>query len=563
MPLKLTITSYQRLSPGQETSKSLDRGSINIGRAVHNDWVLQDPERILSKHHCTVAYQNGGYVLTDRSQNGTFFNEADQRIPKDQTISLQDGDHFVVGEYEIAVTVQDEDFIEDGVEEPVTDLLPPNSHVFDDKQLHAVNPQPSNFRNAILGSETPMSANSRLEDSLLGPRQVSGLPDSAFLGANAVATPAAPDLSTPERINFELPSLHSQVKPIASVPQSADPLSAPKSADSDIFSNSDPFVDSPPESSTEPEPEPEPLAEPFSEQPLTPEPLAPSPSNAVEPLPATEAKVTALEPIIPDDWWQQSPTTSEVAALHSPPLERSTPPQPAIPTTAANVANLSPPVLHERAVPPPNPVVAMADPTPPNTEVLLQAFFKGAGLPALKLSSSQAERIMHNLGGILRETTSGLIDILHARSAVKGEFRLERTAIGPIANNPLKTPPGQTPLSPEQVITLLLVGEQQAYMSAVDAVRESFDDIKAHQLAVMAGIQAALNRLLARFDPTNLETRLEQSVLDNLWPANRKAKYWDLFMAEYQAIARESEDDFKELFGDEFARAYAERLRSQ
>ena len=40
-------------------------------------------------------------------------------------------------------------------------------------------------------------------------------------------------------------------------------------------------------------------------------------------------------------------------------------------------------------------------------------------------------------------------------------------------------------------------------------------------------------------------------------------RYWDLFTAEYQAIAREAEDDFNELFGDEFARAYQERLRSR
>jgi len=50
-------------------------------------------------------------------------------------------------------------------------------------------------------------------------------------------------------------------------------------------------------------------------------------------------------------------------------------------------------------------------------------------------------------------------------------------------------------------------------------------------------------------------------VFDSILPASRKAKYWDLFTSEYQAIAREAEDDFNELFGDEFARAYQERLR--
>ncbi|MBK8507682.1 MAG: type VI secretion system-associated FHA domain protein TagH [Candidatus Competibacteraceae bacterium] len=108
-----------------------------------------------------------------------------------------------------------------------------------------------------------------------------------------------------------------------------------------------------------------------------------------------------------------------------------------------------------------------------------------------------------------------------------------------------------------------MVPPKTAYMPPVEAVRESFDDIKAHQLAVVAGIQAALNHLLERFDPGNLEDRLEQNVLDNLWPANRKAKYWDLFTAEYQAIAREAEDDFNKLFGDEFARAYESRVRGR
>ena len=103
MPLKLTITSYQRLSPGQEIAKTLGREPLTIGRAAQNDWVLQDPERILSKHHCTVLYREGAYFLTDFSVNGTFLNDSQQRIARNQTIELNDGDHFVLGEYEISV----------------------------------------------------------------------------------------------------------------------------------------------------------------------------------------------------------------------------------------------------------------------------------------------------------------------------------------------------------------------------------------------------------------------------------------------------------------------------
>ncbi len=204
-----------------------------------------------------------------------------------------------------------------------------------------------------------------------------------------------------------------------------------------------------------------------------------------------------------------------------------------------------------------------AEPVGPDAKALIHAFLEGAGLPHARLSDDQLPEIMKNLGAIFRETTQGLMEILLARGDIKGEFRLDRTNIGPIENNPLKTPPGQPPLTPEEVMTLLLIRRQGAYMSPVQAVREGFNDIKAHQLSVMAGIQSALNRLLLRFDPSNLETRLQQTVLDSILAANRKAKYWDLFTAEYRTIAHEAEEDFNELFGDEFARAYEERSRTR
>jgi type VI secretion system FHA domain protein len=88
------------------------------------------------------------------------------------------------------------------------------------------------------------------------------------------------------------------------------------------------------------------------------------------------------------------------------------------------------------------------------------------------------------------------------------------------------------------------------------------DDIKAHELAVMAGMQVALKALLDRFDPDNLEKRIEQSsVWDNILPGNRKAKYWELFREHYREIAREAEDDFHGLFGREFSRAYERQAK--
>ena len=476
MPLKLTITSYQRLSPGQEPVKTLDRGSISIGRASKNDWILQDPERILSSEHCVVHYKDGGYVLTDTSTNGTFLNDSEQRIARNQAVRLKDGDHFVLGEYEITVAIADT-ATEEEEEGPITDvalqpgLTPPPIAI-----PEIMPPHIEASADIVKPSFSDLLTDSRDEQDHLG---------LAHSGAGSphpgAATEPPPDTGGPEGAVYEPPDLL------------------------------------------------------IPEPPIVPQEVLPEPSE-----PSSVANSASL---IPDNWWEMPPAA------------------PAQPVAPVPEPLFTPPP--REPAPAPQPPAPIVEPAGLDARDLLHAFLEGAGLPQLRLTDDQWTETMANLGAIFRETVRGLMDILLARGDIKGEFRLDRTAIGPVENNPLKTPPGQPPLQAEHVMALLLTSQPGAYMSPVQAVHESFNDIKAHQLAVMAGIQAALNRLLARFDPGNLETRLRQSVLDNLWPANRKAKYWDLFNAEYQAIAREAEDDFNELFGDEFARAYEERLRSR
>lgn len=493
MPLKLTITSYQRLSPGQEPVKTLERGSISIGRASKNDWILQDPERILSSEHCVVHYKDGGYVLTDTSTNGTFLNDSEQRIARNQTVRLKDGDHFVLGEYEIAVAIIETEVEEEAEEGPITDvalkpdLMPPRI------AMPEIAPLPLGASaDMVKPSFGDLLTDSRDDHDHLGlERSAVGSPHPG------AATEPPSDIGGPEGAVYEPPELL--------IPE-------PPAARPDVL----------PETPEPPEP---------------PEPPGPPVDSGN---------------LIPDDWWQ-TPSPARVQPAVSPPEPLFTPP----PRELTPSLTPAPPPASAPAAP------TVAEPAKLDAQGLLQAFLDGAGLPQMRLTDDQWPETMANLGAIFRETVRGLMDILLARSDIKGEFRLDRTAIGPMENNPLKTPPGQPPLRVEEVMALLLSTQQGAYMSPVQAVREGFNDIKAHQLAVMAGIQAALSRLLGRFDPGNLETRLAQSVLDNIWPANRKAKYWDLFNAEYQAIAREAEDDFNELFGGEFARAYEERLRSR
>jgi type VI secretion system FHA domain protein len=98
-------------------------------------------------------------------------------------------------------------------------------------------------------------------------------------------------------------------------------------------------------------------------------------------------------------------------------------------------------------------------------------------------------------------------------------------------------------------------------MEPAEAMRDAFDDLRAHQLAFLAGMKAALEGVLLRFDPKQLESKLTQrSLLSNLLPASRKAQMWEVFQTLYTQISSEASDDFHELFGKAFLAAYEAQL---
>jgi type VI secretion system FHA domain protein len=150
----------------------------------------------------------------------------------------------------------------------------------------------------------------------------------------------------------------------------------------------------------------------------------------------------------------------------------------------------------------------------------------------------------------------GLREILMSRAAIKGEFRITQTMISARGNNALKFA-----VTGDDAVASLLAPSRPGYMDPLAAAQEACADIKSHELAVMAGVQAALKALLRRFDPDALEERLGTSRLDAMVPGARKSRCWDAFRLTYAEIAREAEDDFQAAFGRAFAEAYKAQAR--
>lgn len=82
-------------------TRQVGGGEFTIGRGTECDWVLPDPERVLSKRHCVVAFDGAAWRVTDTSTNGTFLNSPSDRLEADAPRVLRDGDRLVFSAYEI------------------------------------------------------------------------------------------------------------------------------------------------------------------------------------------------------------------------------------------------------------------------------------------------------------------------------------------------------------------------------------------------------------------------------------------------------------------------------
>lgn len=108
MKLRLTLL---RCPPAHnaDLSRDIGTGRLTIGRGPDNDWVLNDPERLLSKNHCMVEFKGGVYVVIDSSTNGTFLNDSATPIGRGNAAVLGDGNRLRLGGFVIGAGFTDEE----------------------------------------------------------------------------------------------------------------------------------------------------------------------------------------------------------------------------------------------------------------------------------------------------------------------------------------------------------------------------------------------------------------------------------------------------------------------
>ena len=184
MPLTLSVIRANRLPPGQQLSLTLERGSAVIGRAPQSDWVLHDPERIVSGQHCVVEWRENGYYITDTSRNGLYLNQSEERLGHGKAVKLREGDELSLGEYDIRVSIASEPTGKPEAMDLATDVF-----------------ERSAILSALAGAmdapvTTPSPGHGEALDTFEPPANVDTLLQSLLAGA----TGDPPDSDSPERL---------------------------------------------------------------------------------------------------------------------------------------------------------------------------------------------------------------------------------------------------------------------------------------------------------------------------------------------------------------------------
>jgi len=297
---------------------------------------------------------------------------------------------------------------------------------------------------------------------------------------------------------------------------------------------------------------------------MSPPAVAPAPT----PLPAPHAAPAAMPHAMPAPGPQAAPAMPHAVprTVAPGPFGAPTPPspvgsvdlefgfsQPAPPRAAA--------VPAPAAMPTPDmsvPAAALQATVPPNQadlQVLLQAFCAGAGIESSHMPAL-TPALMQDIGGVLRAAVEGTLQLIAVRATTKHELRAAVTVIQARGNNPLKFAPDAS-----SGIEQLLRPTMRGFLAGPAAMTDAMNDLVGHSIGTVAGMRSALEGMLGRFAPQQLESKLVgQSLLDSLLPMNRKAKLWELYLQHFETIREEAQEDFHTLFGKAFLAAYEQQL---
>ena len=499
-----------RLYSSADPSRQIDQRMIGedpvvIGRDAAADWVIADPERALSRRHCTVRLVGSAIGLRDTSANGTFVGDDGERIPAGAETIVAPGGKIRFGTFSLSV------------EAPAVDLPPP---------APPARPAPA----------TP---------SLFAP-------PSGLDPVSAPSRPARPDPFASQLMPDPLIADHKPGDRVVLGDGDAwDRRPAARAGDWDVprdRGSHDELIGTPREWTEPARPDHDTgfgFDAPF-ERPI---------------LAVTAA--TAADVAIPEDWAETPAATfpdtaaSPVERATAPPPADPAPPSPPAPATKAAKAGKSSSMPKAPAVaapappaaPPPVPAAVRTAGAPDAaSDGLFEAFCTGARLSPASFAVEERAAVMERLGEVYRGMVLGLADLMSERTALKNEYRLSRTMVRADHNNPFKWAP------PQRLAIEVLRGGDAGFAGGGEAVAESFRDIKVHILCMLAGMRAAITATMGALSPASAEAGVEGRNF--LIKTQRDAALWLDYVDRFERFRADADDSADGPVNRAFRNAY-------
>ena len=562
--ITISVASYNGQAVTPPLTAQFDETGGSIGRAESNQLVLPDPERSISRVHAQVVFRAGAYAVVDRGSNPVQVNG--RAVGNGQEAPIKPGDELQIGGYLLRVAAGAAHGGKAAASDPFADFGGLAAPAASRAATAAPTPAGGGFSDPLAGF-APTSAGLPEDWNPFAPGTAASAP--APMPSDPFARAAAPSSG---RADFGLEIAGRGAPPL--VPDLGGSGSGGAGADSIdlLFGLGKGSAGG--------------AADPFAASALGAAAALPNMAAHADPMPSLRSVPRASATAAPDHLSELNApfNLAPLSAPAAPPVPPAPPPSPAAAPKGAVMswdepsgesrtliraraaAPVAAPAPMSAPAPAPSPAAAapLASPTvtptpstqgPADSAALVAALRRGLaveGLPATPLTPELLELV----GRLLHEATRGTVELLVARAALKREVRAEVTMIVARENNPLKFSP-----SVDVAMAHLLGPTTRGFMPPALAMRDAYDDLRAHQFGFLAGMRAALEGVLQRFEPAALEAKLTQkSVLDSLLPSTRKARMWDLFTELYGQISAEASDDFHALFGKAFLKAYQQHI---
>ncbi len=497
MSLRITIIKAPDSIAVKQNSISLDEQGGTLGRGDENTWVLDDPELYLSSLHCQFSFEAGQYYIIDQSTNGTFYNGAADPMGKGSRLPVQDGNRFIIGDYEFTIEVQAS--ASAGIAAGLSDLSSPFStnDPFSSLPSDGLDDFASSPFNEGAASAPP---------PIFSPGQVDSDPLAALDKARGGSTPQGlSPLPSASGDLFSTPTHSDGANPLNQQIDWPAPVSSPTPASHNVIPDD------------------------WDDDALSGDVQVPSAAPAFDaaPPPAVEA------PIVADNGVKAADAVDKLRVLERVNQKLLV----EIDTLKYKLAQ--------------KPVDGGS-----SSSNVDKVFINALGFGDRQLDDAKIGEINQLAGEVMREMVAGMMQVLGSRSSIKNEFRMNVTTIQPVENNPLKFS-----ANIDDALDNMFLKQGNAFKQPIDTVHECFNGVAEHQVATIAGIREAFRTVIERFDPVILEERFAKQHKGGILPGSQKAKNWEAFVDYYEEFAGDIDKSFQYLFGNGFVRAYEAQLQ--